>query len=355
MKLIEINYSRFFYFIFAPISKLWELIYSIRRFFFDVGIFKKSVFKVPIISIGNLTLGGTGKTPFTLWIGQYLGGKSKKVMVLTRGYKGKLENSSGIIYTGKTISQNPYEFGDEALVLCRGLENASVVVGKRRSHNLKHYFDEELPDVVLLDDGHQHLKISRNLNIVLFDALLPIERYKAPPLGYLREGMTALKDADMVIIGRCDLVPDEKLQDLKNLISKYKPSHCPVGSFYYSPSVIKDSNFVPKFAPEELSGKKVLCVCAIASPYSFYKLVESLGATIVDKIEFNDHHFYTKDELNAILDRARAENAYVITTEKDIVKLRRIIDSTNLYFVEIEIKFLTGKTELEKLIDQVIY
>ncbi len=353
MNRISINFSKIFFFIFAPVSILWESIYRLRRFFYDVGLLKKNRFKVPIISIGNLTLGGTGKTPFTLWLGRYLSQKEKKVMVLTRGYKGKFEHGSGIIRTGKTISQNPYEFGDEALVICRGLTNASVVVGKKRSENLRHYFDLESPDVVLLDDGHQHLKIERSLNILLFDSLLPIERYKAPPLGYLREGLTALKDADMVVLGRADLCEPEQKEKLVELIEKYTHPGTPIGSFYYSPSSIKDINYVEKYRPDELASKKVICISGVASPHSFYELVESLGGLIIDTYEFNDHHFYTKEELFPIIEQAEKEDAIILTTEKDIVKLRRIVESLKILFVEIEIKFSSGQEELEKLVDKV--
>ncbi|OIQ19762.1 MAG: tetraacyldisaccharide 4'-kinase [Bacteriovorax sp. MedPE-SWde] len=343
------------YFLVLPISKLWESIYWIRRFFYDVGVFKQNHFKVPVISVGNLTLGGTGKTPFTLWLGNYLNSIDKKVMVLTRGYKGNLEHSSGIIKTGKTIGHNPYAFGDEALVLCRGMKNASVVVGKKRSENLKHYFETEKPDVVLLDDGHQHLMIDRKLNIVLFDSLLSIDRYKAPPLGYLREGMTALKDADLVVFGRADIVSQEKLDDLKQLVEKYTRKGTPLASFYYAPTDIKDINYHSAMSPEELKDKKVICISGVASPKSFYELLKSLGADIINTYQFPDHHYYTDEELAPIVAEAKKEEAIIISTEKDIVKLRRVSESGNIYYVEISIKFLSGESEVKELVNQVIY
>ncbi|EQC52456.1 tetraacyldisaccharide 4'-kinase [Bacteriovorax sp. DB6_IX] len=326
-----------------------------RRFFYDVGVLEQNQFKVPIISIGNLTLGGTGKTPFTLWLGNYLNEQNKKVMVLTRGYKGNLEHSSGIIRTGKMIGHNPYDFGDEALVLCRGMKDASVVVGKKRSDNLKHYFDLESPDVVLLDDGHQHLQIDRKLNLVLFDSQLSIEKYKAPPLGYLREGMTALKDADAIILGRADIVSEEKLQELRDFVIKYSKPNTPIASFCYAPGKIKDINYTEVMSAEDLNEKKVICVSGVASPKSFYELVKSQGAEIIDTYQFPDHHFYTEEELAPIIKQAKDENAIVLTTEKDIVKLRRVSESANIYYVEISVKFLSGEKEIKDLVAQVIY
>jgi tetraacyldisaccharide 4'-kinase len=117
----------------TPISLLWEFVHDIRRTFYDYGIFKQYSFHVPVISIGNLTFGGTGKTPFTLWLAKFLGQENKKVMILMRGYKGKLENIGGVIEAGKKINPDPYIYGDEALLYARQLENASIVVGKKRS------------------------------------------------------------------------------------------------------------------------------------------------------------------------------------------------------------------------------
>lgn len=342
--------------IFAPaISGLWIFIYRLRRFLYDVDVFKRNEFKVPIISVGNLTLGGTGKTPFTLWLGNYLDSKQKKVMVLTRGYKGKLENSSGIIHTGKIIGNNPYDYGDEALVLCRGMKNASIVVGKRRSENLKFYFEKERPDIVLLDDGHQHLKVQRNLNIVLFDSLLAIERYKAPPLGYLREGLTALKDADLIVFGRADLAEQEQKESLKKLVSRYTKKGTPFASFYYAPKCIKDINYQETMKIEELDSRNVICISAVASPKSFHELIKSQKANLIDTYEFPDHHYYTQEDLEPIYEKAKEHNAIIMTTEKDIVKLRRVSESNLIYYVEISIKFLEGERDVCRLVDEVTY
>ena len=117
----------------GPFSWAWESVYQVRRFAYNYGVFKRNKFQVPIISVGNLTFGGTGKTPITLWIAEYFNSRERKVMILMRGYKGKLEHSSGILRSGKKIGFNPFYFGDEALLFARRLQNVSVVVGKNRS------------------------------------------------------------------------------------------------------------------------------------------------------------------------------------------------------------------------------
>jgi tetraacyldisaccharide 4'-kinase len=229
------------------------------------------------------------------------------------------------------------------------------VVGKKRSENLRHFFDLEKPDVVLLDDGHQHLQIDRKLNIVLFDSQLAIEKYKAPPLGYLREGMTALKDADAVVFGRADIVSKEKIEELTQFVTKYARPGTPIGSFYYAAGKIKDINYTTIMEPEQLDQKKVICVSGVASPKSFYELLKSQGAEIIDTYQFPDHHFYTDEELAPIMAQAEKEGAIIMTTEKDIVKLRRVNDSANIYYVEISVNFLSGEGQIKELVNQVIY
>jgi len=338
-------------FLLWPLAFLWESIYKFRRFCYNYGISPQNKFQVPVISIGNLTFGGTGKTPFTLWLSKYLGSMDKRVMILTRGYKGKLEHKSGILRTGRRLGYNPFDYGDEALVLARRLENASIVVGKNRSENLRFYFEEESPDIVLLDDGHQHLKLHRNINIVLFDTLMPLSKYKVAPLGYMREGFSALKDAELIVLGRCDQASDEQKTNLKSLIREHNKV-APFAEIAYRPKGFYYSSFEEAFDLEAIRGRNVICVAGIASPLSFYNLVESLGGIIVHKESFPDHHYFKADEISLLLEKAKQENAIIVTTEKDIVKWRRISDDKNVVYLEINIDFLSGEKETQEIISK---
>lgn len=309
---------------------------------------------VPIISIGNLTFGGTGKTPFTVWVSNYLNQHNKKILVLTRGYRGKLEHSHGIIRSGRKMGVNPVEFGDEALLLSRRLKNASIVVGKNRSANLDHYFDSEKPDVVVLDDGFQHLRLKRDLNIVLFDATLPMNRYRVAPLGYMREGFRSLKDAHIAVIGRVDLAGQEKVQELEKIIIKNGPRDLPIVHFSYGPTHISDFQYRPKLTPDQLNEKRVVAVSGIASPESFYKLLTGLGAQIVHKVTFPDHYSYRQSDIDAILQKAKNLDAIVITTEKDMVKLRRLSNDELFHYIEIDINILKGELALKQKIEKLV-
>jgi len=337
---------------FTPLSWVWSFIYFSRRICYDYGIFKQRSFQVPIISVGNLTFGGTGKTPFTLWLSDYLyKTKNKKVMILTRGYKGRLENSSGLLYSGKKINPDAGDYGDEALLFARRLKDATIVVGKKRSENLSFYFPKVEPDVVLLEDGHQHIKIKRKLNIVLFDALMPLSRYKVAPLGYMREGFQALKDADLVVIGRADLATPSKMSKLKNLLFPHLPVGIHIAEIAFRPNGFYNSAFDLVFSLEQIRNRKVICVAGVANPQSFYKLLEDLGAEILVTESFPDHHFFKADEINALLSYAKNEDALIVTTEKDIVRIKKIVNDESIVFLEVDIYFLSGEKETKQIID----
>ena len=336
---------------FTPLSWLWNLVYFTRRVFYDYGILKQRSFQVPIISIGNLTFGGTGKTPFTLWLAEYLQTKNKRSMILMRGYKGKLENSGGIIHSGKKINPDPEDYGDEALLYARRLENASVVVGKKRSDNLSFYFDKVRPDVVLLDDGHQHINLKRKLNIVLFDAMMPLHRYRVAPLGYMRESFYALKDSDLVVIGRANIAPKKNIVELKNLLLPFLPRGIKFAEVGFKPKGFYNSSYDLMYTLDQIKNRKVICVAGVANPHSFFKLLEDLGAEVLVTESFPDHHFFKPDEINALLSYAKSEDALIVTTEKDIVRLKKIIEDETIVFLEVDIEFLSGESETKSIID----
>ena len=334
------------YFFLRPFSLLWEFLYRTRRSVYEYGILKKAYFKVPVISIGNITFGGTGKTPMIVWLINKLESLSLDVVVLTRGYKGSLEHGSGIIKGGQKFLSNPHEYGDEPLMISKKMSRGAVIVGKRRSLNLKKYFSQVKPDVVLLDDGFQHIQLYRSFNIVLFDALLPLDQYFTAPLGYLREGLTALKDADALLISRADQASEEQLDGLLNLLERYHLPGIPIGKFSYRPHKIVDCFDREVMTLAELRGKKVIVLTAIASPKSFYNLIESFDAEIIDKLVYPDHYFFKHEDLNEMLLKCVQHNAIIITSEKDMVKIKKVSKDSRIVSLNIEVGFLSGEQEL---------
>jgi tetraacyldisaccharide 4'-kinase len=338
-----------------PFSFTWEWVYRIRRSFYEYGVLRKKTFKVPVISVGNVAFGGTGKTPTIIWLADWLISKNLTPVVLTRGYKGQLEHSSGLLKSGQKFRLNPFDYGDEPLMISNKMKMGAVIVGKKRADNLLKYFSEVKPDVVLLDDGFQHLQIYRSFNIVLFDATMPLDLYKVAPLGYLREGLTALKDADAIIISRADMVTKEKIQKLVEKISEYFHHRPPLALTKYLPLGVYDVHDKYIFSIHELKGLKAIAVTAIASPDSFYRYLESFGVEIIEKVSFSDHYFFTPEDVNELLIKASQHSSIILCSEKDMVKMKRVSLDSRILFTKVKVDFISGEQELVQGLSKVLH
>lgn len=332
--------------ILLPLSFLWERFYRLRRSFYEYGILPKKVFKVPVISVGNLSFGGTGKTPLIIWLSNWLNERNLSPVILTRGYKGQLEHSSGLLKSGQKFRLNPVDYGDEPLMISNKLKHGAVIVGKKRAENLEKYFAETHPDVVLLDDGFQHLQIHRSYNILLFDATMDFARYKVAPMGYLREGMSSLKNADAIIISRSDIVEKSQLNELTTFL-KSQFHHEPVFAFtrYLSEGIfdVKDNL---KYEINDVENLRVIAVTAIASPESFYKYLEGLGVEICEKVNYPDHYFFELEDINNLLLRASQLSAIILCSEKDMVKIKRVSSDPRIMCTKVKVDFINGENEL---------
>jgi tetraacyldisaccharide 4'-kinase len=341
--------------IFTPLSWVWDWVYRIRRSCYEYGFLKKNYFKVPVVSVGNITFGGTGKTPTILWLADYISQQGLTPVVLTRGYKGLLEHSAGLLKSGQRFRLNPHDYGDEPLMIASKMKNGAVIVGKKRAQNLIRFFPEVKPDVVLLDDGFQHLNIYRSFNLVLFDAMLPLVNYQTAPLGYLREGLSALKDADAIIVSRANMADEERLKKLKNFLSQYfhhGPLWCEMG---YKPIGLFDGYDSFRFRVDDLQGKDIIAVTAIASPESFFNSLEDFGANLVERVSFPDHYFFTQEDVNNLLLQASRHSAMIVCSEKDMVKLRRVSQDPRLYFLKVQVEFLSGEDSLKEALGKVLH
>lgn len=338
------------YLLFFPLGWMWERIYKLRRFLYEISVLPSELFNVPVISIGNITFGGTGKTPISIFIANYLHSKGKKTMVLTRGYKSEKEDSYAILKHDAPLRYDARVFGDEPVLIAEKLQSGSVVIGKNRTSNFEKAFFEEFPNVVLLDDGHQHLQIRRDLNIVLFDALASLDQYTYPPIGKLREGWTSLIDADVVVLNRVDIVKEEKIKQLETLISKFKKADVPIVKCHYvATNWLLNDHVIPI---EELKGAKAVCVAGIANPESFYELVVRAGVDVVAQKFYSDHFHYQREHFIEFLQLAQKLNAKVICTEKDIVKLRPFINDETIYVLQTGISIVEGEKDFYHLIDK---
>jgi tetraacyldisaccharide 4'-kinase len=339
---------------FAPLSFAWEWVYRIRRSLYEYGVLRKRIFKVPVISVGNLSFGGTGKTPTIIWLAEWCIARDLTPVVLTRGYKGQLENSSGLLKSGQKFRLNPYDYGDEPLMISNKMARGAVIVGKRRGENLLKYFSEVKPDVVLLDDGFQHLQIHRSFNIVLFDATMPLKHYQLAPLGRLREGLSALKDADALVISRADQVPSEQLQELLTLLSNNFHHRPPLALTRYEAIGVYDVHEKYIFSIHELAKVRAIAVTAIASPESFYSYLEGFDVELTERVSFPDHYFFTPDDVNELLIKASQQSSVILCSEKDMVKMKRVSQDGRILFIKVKVEFMSGEQELVQALEKVL-
>jgi tetraacyldisaccharide 4'-kinase len=305
-------------FIYAP-AKLYELCVRARVAFYENRFFEARRLKAPVISVGNLTVGGAGKTPCVAFLARFLRDEGCEVAILSRGYKresrGRVEVSNG-----REILCGPNESGDEPFLLAKSCPGARVVVDRDRYAAGEWLEARSRISVFVLDDGYQHLRLGRDLNLLLIDASEPLEQAKMIPFGRLREPITAMRRADAVIVTRSDQPFDRRA--LENAIGKFARADTPVFYAHHKMTELINLDGAGGVSPADFARKRVATVSGVARPDRFAADLERLGMEIALRRDFDDHHRYTREELSEIVERAREVRAEVIiTTEKDAANL----------------------------------
>ena len=331
-------------------SALYVSIYFLRRGGYRFGIFKSVKAKLPVICVGNITAGGTGKTPVCILLAESLHSIGRKPAILSRGYKRLAGQGSEILVVSdwQKILANPVESGDEPFLMAKKLlGKAIVIVGKDRAR-ASELATAAGADAIILDDGFQHWKLSRNLDIVLLDNRRPLDNGWLLPAGRLREPASALKRAGVIIATRCG--DDSTRQRIERLIKKYNLIR-PV--FYCDHKAVKlkpVADYSINEAIKPTSDSKLFLFSGIARPDSFENSVKALGYIVSKHMIFEDHHSYNQTDMERISNAAKDCDA-VITTEKDAVKLPGDWDPGKpLFVLEIEIAFQPGNGK-EKLLE----
>ena len=297
----------------APFSLAYSIVQRVRAGFFKLGILKSNRLPRPVISIGNITVGGTGKTPVTAHIAHLLLRQGYRVAVLSRGYGGSLEGQTVVVSDGATVMLGPAECGDEPYLLASTIPGLMVVIGSDRYAAGLLAMRQLSPDVFLLDDGFQHLRLRRDLDILLLDHSRPYGNGWTLPAGLLREPAGAGKRADLIIHTRCPQGAAD--HPATGATPACNARHRIVD---LQPLLGGDPLPLPYPAP-----RKVLAFAGIADPAGFFEELQSLGFELVHTIRFPDHTTYDESELAIIFDSMRHHRAELaITTEKDGVKLK---------------------------------
>lgn len=299
----------------APFGLVYSSIQLLRAGLYRTGILKTRRLPRPVVSIGNITVGGTGKTPITAFIARQLIQQGYKVAVLSRGYGGSLEGQSVVVSDGVTVMLGPHECGDEPYLLALTVSGLMVVIGTDRYAAGQLAVQQLAPDIFLLDDGFQHLRLWRDLNILLLDCFRPLGNGWTLPAGLLREPAAAARRADLTIITRC---PEGTRIDA-DIPGKpaFAASHHLVDAL-----PLRGGGTVPL---SDLLGHRFLAFAGIAQPELFFSGLRDRGVAIVQTLSFPDHADYDHVRLAEITAAMQSSGAdYAITTEKDGVKLQRL-------------------------------
>ncbi len=297
-----------------PFSILFALIVFVRNSFYNRGVLNSKKLQKPVICVGNLSTGGTGKTPWVKLLTDYFSNHSKKLVILSRGYSGDFD---GVLKVDP--SMDPRKCGDEPLWLAKN-SSATVYVGRNRHLAGLKAFEEEKPDLFLLDDGFQHRKLKRQVDIVLVDASAPRWQYHFLPVGLLREPFTSLSRAQIVILHKCNYANPEDMQWLLQKIESQ------VGSERIFKSNFEFSHWDPLVEGLHMAEPKgpVSMSCGVGNPEAFLKTLLDQKVEPVKKFIFPDHYFWKPQDIERMTYNMKREGSQdLMITEKDAIKLIR--------------------------------
>jgi tetraacyldisaccharide 4'-kinase len=316
-----------------PLSVLYSAIVRTRLAAYSRGFLSPTTLDVPVISVGNLTVGGTGKTPLVEKICRLLFVENRKVCVLTRGYKRSQPNKRVLVSDSKSVLTSEEDAGDEAFLLAQNLLGVSAVISDAdRAAAGKWAINNLGIDCFVLDDGFQHLQLARDLNVLIIDATDPWGGNELLPSGKLREPLSGAKRADCVVITRMETASD--LDSITKRLQRLAPDK-PILS---SRMKVKQLRPLHHSAPLA-SSSPVAAFCGIGNPDSFFRMLQQAGHPVVVTKAFADHHRYTQAEIDTLITAARNAGSFsLITTAKDSVKLRSLNFSMPCYVLEIEIE-----------------
>ena len=317
---------------------------AVRGALHDARVLPSAVAGVPVVSVGNLTVGGAGKTPVTLCIAGRLLDSGRRPAVLSRGY-GATRSDDRVVSDGKRVLLDAAGGGDEPVLLARRQPGLRVLCGADRAR-LAPMAVAMGADVLLLDDGFQHRRLRRDLDVVVLDASNPWGNGHCLPFGPNREPRSALRRAGLVWLTHADRAPPAELDALRELSTR-ATGHAPVESRHAARDVT-DGRLDRLFPLSDLAGRRVALLTGVARPESVRRTVESLGASVVASFAYPDHHRFSEGEVAAALEGAGRSGAeLVVTTEKDAVRLPEgVAGDPRIFAVRIDAEVLRGEDVL---------
>jgi tetraacyldisaccharide 4'-kinase len=301
-------------------SFVYQLAATLRMHLYGEGILKRERLPCKVISVGNITVGGTGKTPVTLYIADLLKRMGLKVAVISRGYGGRAEKRGGIVSDGETVKMKPDEAGDEPYLMALKLKGVPVVVGRDRVRTGRLALRMFGSDVLLLDDGFQHVRLKRDIDLLLLDAANPFGNGHLLPRGILREPLSQLGRADAFVLTQSGTgtTSPEALSYFQRIAAGR-----PIFGGARIPDQLVGNGDGETYPLDFLKDRKLLAFSGIARNESFREMLARLGGNIVEFLSFPDHYCYSDEDLRSIAGLGDSQGAeFLITTEKDYVRIR---------------------------------
>ncbi|MFA7185181.1 MAG: tetraacyldisaccharide 4'-kinase [Victivallales bacterium] len=363
--------DKFFLIFLFVASRFYRMGVQFRIWLYDKRVVRNRSIGCLVVSIGNVSCGGTGKTPVVEVFAKSLCQKGRKVAILSRGYRSKkipfwkkmaqrlrsekMETPPKIVSDGNNLLLNSQYAGDEPYMLATNLKDVAVIVDKDRVKSGLHAIDKFETDTLILDDGFQYLDLKPHINIVLIDSTDPFGNHHVLPRGILREPIKNLRRADYIFLTKSN--GGSHLKHLKNFLRRHnhraeiiecchKPRYL---EKVYERGEREDLEFLQK--------RKIAAISAIACPESFELFLGRLGGEIVHSKRYADHHRFSQQELIDFVNAAKAAGAEtIVTTEKDAVRMPRLNRyDLNFYFLRVEIDILSGRENFDQCISRICF
>jgi tetraacyldisaccharide 4'-kinase len=321
------------------LSWLYSSVVRLRNRLYSSGLLRAHKVGVPVVCVGNLTTGGTGKTPLVVWLYRLLRQRQRRCVILTRGYK-----------------TAPDEWSDEPAVLRAECPDVPIIINPDRVAGAGAALREYGAEVLLMDDGFQHRRLARDLDILAVDATLPFGYGHLLPAGLLREPVSGLRRAHAVVLTRSDQVAEADLQGIEAALRQVNP-RLVVARAVHAPAYIKTA-VGKEIDLKDVPGRRIFAFCGIGNPQSFFRTIADQGGVLAGSHAFDDHHRYTDDDLQEVRERALRQQAeLLLTTQKDWTKIARLAGPREppvLAYLAIELRLTAGAPELTALIDRVL-
>ncbi len=335
--------AHIFRFFLRVISQIYQIAAVSRNFLYSGGWLKTHHVDAVVISIGNITTGGTGKTPLVIWLCRFLQQKDLRYAVLTRGYK------------TRGTSNEERATMDEPAILAESCQQTKVIINPNRVEAAAEAVGKFGAEVLIMDDGFQHRRLHRDLDIVTIDGTCPFGYGRVLPAGLLREPVVSLKRADAAVLTRCDQIPESESSQIEKKLQLINPDMV-IAKSIHNP-ICAEFTAGEKITLEQLRSRNIFAFCGIGNPNSFLNTIINIGANLVGSKIYNDHHCYTDRDIYDIHEQAKCLRAdLILSTQKDHTHYAMIATQYDIPFayLAVEIKFIAGEDRLKQLIEDTL-